>query len=121
MKIVLVVLGVYMSVVGLLLCVAPTLGKRLTEVWMKDKISRGWALVTLGVGALLICAASASRAPIYIYVLGWTSVAKGVYLVIAPRPQLLRVVTWWHGLSQGFLRLWGVVALGMGAAILLTL
>lgn len=121
MSIFLAALGCYMAVVGAALCFKPPLGKRLADLWLKDKVHRGWALVTLGIGALLIWAAPVSRAVLFIQVLGWLTVLKGIYLLIAPRGQLVGVVKWWNRLSEGRYRLWGLVTLTLGAAILITL
>ena len=121
MRLFLGVFGTYMVVIGALLCATPRVGKRLTDVWMKDKVSRGWALVTAGVGLLFLWAASASRAPLFIQVLGALSILKGIYLLVAPRAPLLAVVKWWNHLSPGTYRVWGLVTLAMGAAVLWTL
>ena len=120
MEVVLWIIGGYMVVMGALLCAKPLVGKRLADVWMKDKIHRGWALVTVGVGVLLLWAAPAGRATLFIQVLGCLSVLKGIYLLIAPRAQLMGVVTWWNRLPQMAHRVWGVVALAMGAVIITT-
>jgi uncharacterized protein YjeT (DUF2065 family) len=75
-------------------------------------------LVTVAVGALLLWAAPASRAIPLIQLLGWLALLKGVYLLVAPRKQLMGIVQWWNRLSHGSLRLWGLVSLGVGIAML---
>ena len=118
MRLFLGVLGWYLLIVGGLLCAKPVLGKRLADVWMKDKIHRGWALVTVTVGLLFLWAAPSSRAILFIQILGWLTILKGAYLLVGPRKQLMRIVEWWHGLPQGGLRVWGLVSLAVGLAIL---
>ncbi|MBI2105107.1 MAG: hypothetical protein HYT90_06005 [Candidatus Omnitrophica bacterium] len=118
MGIVLAVFGWYLVVVGALLCAKPPMGKRLADWWLKDKLSRRWALLPLAVGLLVLWAAPASRVPTFIRTLGWLGVLKGIVLLIAPREPLMQFVSWWHRLPSGGLRLWGVVAAAFGAAIL---
>ena len=110
-----------MVVVGTLLAVTPPLGKRLTDVWMKDKLNRGWALVTAGVGGLIIWAAPASRAAAFIQALGGLTLLKAIYLLVAPKAQLIGLVTWWNQLPPRTYRLWGLLSLALGATILVTL
>ena len=121
MRLVLYVFGYYVAVIGVLLCVKPALGKRLADWWMKDKLNRAWAVVTGGLGVLLILAAPASRATGFIHVLGVLSILKGIYLLVAARSQLIGIVNWWNRLSQKAYRLWGLVTLVIGVAILATL
>ena len=118
MTLVLRVFGWYLVVVGALLCARPPLGKRLADWWLKDKLSRPWALLPLGLGLLLLWAAPASRAPRFIQVLGGLGVLKGAYLLIAPAGQLAGVVRWWHQLPPAGHRWWGLASLLLGAAIL---
>jgi uncharacterized protein YjeT (DUF2065 family) len=121
MRLVLLVLGWYLVIVGVALALVPTVGKRLTDLWLKDKVHRRWAMVTLALGVVILWAAPASRAVTFIYVFGGLSVLKGIYLLIAPRAQLLEIVRWWNTLPQPILRVWGAVAVGIGAAMLMTL
>ena len=120
MTLVLGVFGWYLLVVGALLCARPSLGKRLANWWLKDKLSRPWALVPFGLGLLLLWAAPASRAPRLIQVMGGLGVLKGAYLLLAPAGQLAGVVRWWHQLSPSGHRWWGLMSLLLGAAILVT-
>jgi len=118
MGIALAVFGWYLVVVGAALCAKPAAGKRLADWWLKDKLSRPWALFPLAVGLLLLWAAPASRTPVFIRALGWVGVLKGIVLLVAPREPLVRCVSWWNDLPQAGLRLWGAVAMAFGAAVL---
>ncbi len=111
----------YMAGVGALMVLSPARAKRMTDLWMKDKVHRVLALVPAGIGVLLVWAAPASRAPIFIQVLGGISVFKAAYLLIAPKRQLKEIVDWWNGLSQGRYRLWGLLTLVLGICIITTL
>ena len=121
MRVVLWIVGNYMAVMGFIMAVKPALGKRLTDWMLKDKVSRRWALLTLAVGAVIFWAAPASHAPVFIQILGGISVGKGVYLLVAPRDQLMGVMEWWYRLPPSSVRLWGLVAVIIGVGVLGTL
>lgn len=121
MQIALAVFGWYLIGVGALLCAKPPLGKRMADWWLKDKVSRRWALLPLAVGALLLWAAPGSRAPVFVRTLGGLGVLKGAILLVAPREPLVRFVSWWNYLPPAGLRLWGVLAVALGAALLVSL
>ena len=117
MGLALAICGWYLVVVGAVLCAKPAARKRLTDWWLKDKLSRPWALLPFAVGLLLLWAAPASRLPGFIRALGGLGVLKGLVLLVAPREPLARFVSWWNRLPPTGLRLWGAVAVGIGAAI----
>ena len=121
MKLVLMFLGWYLILLGALLFGRPPLGKQLADWAMKDKTSRAWALVTAGFGVLFVWAATASRISPFIYVLGGLTMLKGIYLLLAPRAQLVGLVDWWNRLPQLAYRVWGAVALALGGLIVATL
>lgn len=118
MGLALAVFGWYLVVVGALLAAKPPVGKRLADWWLKDKLSRPWALLPLAAGILLLWAAPASRVPTFIQTLGGLGVLKGVVLLVVPRAPLLRFVAWWNDLPPAGLRLWGAVAVVVGAVVL---
>jgi hypothetical protein len=121
MRLLLAFFGGYMFVVGGMLLLTPAMGRRLTDLWMKDKIHRPLAVLPLAIGGVLLWAAPASQAPLYIQVLGGLSLLKGVYLFVAPKAQLAGIVRWWQRMAPAGLRLWGLVTLFMGGAVLWTL
>lgn len=112
------VFGWYLIVVGVLLCARPPLGKRLADWWLKDKLSRPWALLPFGVGLLLLWAAPASRTPWFLQAVGGLGVLKSAYLLIAPRGQWTGLISWWHRLSSAGYRWWGLLTFLLGAIIL---
>jgi len=120
MHLVLAVLGWCFVVIGGLLVISPPLGKRVSTLGAKNRVSRAWAPVTLGLTLLILWAAPASRYPLFILFLGALSALKVVYLLLMPRSQLEDVLTWWREMPDLTCRLWGLVTLAMGAAVLAT-
>ena len=116
-----VALSLYLGVMGLLLVLVPTQGKKLADILLKDKSHRGWALFTILVGLGLLIAARQTRWSAFIAVLGVTTAIKGLYLLIAPREQLLGVVRWWDQLQPPLYRLWGAVSIVFSILIALAI
>jgi len=121
MRLALLFFGVYFAAFGVLMMVSPALSKRMVKGWMKDRVSRLWAPVTLAVAMLLFWASPASRRPLFILFLGALSALKAVYLLVTPKSQIEDVMAWWYGLSNAKHRLWGLASLAIGAAVLLTI
>lgn len=121
MRMLLIVFGVYMAAAGALLIARPSIVSRSADWWVKRLEVRAWALLVLALGALILWAAPASRAPIFIRVLGGLSIAKGLYLLLAPRAQLGRFVARWTGLPADVYRLWGLAAAVIGGLLIATL
>ncbi len=70
-------------------------------------------------GILFILAASASLNPSFIRFLGFMGVAKGVFIFFAPNNLYDQVNNWYlNSISDQTRRLWGVIALVLGTAVL---
>ncbi len=120
MRLWLLIVGGYFVFAGAALVLAPHGFKRFYARHVQNKPFRKWAVISLAFGLLLLWALPASQAPMLIWILAGMSLAKAVYLFLASRAHLNRVVEWWLKLPLIRLRLWGLVALVMGAAVLAT-
>jgi uncharacterized protein YjeT (DUF2065 family) len=70
-------------------------------------------------GILFMLAASASSNPWFIRFLGLMGVAKGVFIFFNPNNLYDRVNNWYlNSISDQTRRLWGVIALVLGTAVL---
>ncbi len=114
-------LSLYSGLMGVLLVLVPKQGKLMADLLLKDKSHRGWALFTIVMGLGLLLAAPETRWSGLIAVLGVMTGIKGLYLLIAPREQLLGVVRWWDQLELKFYRLWGAVAMGFSVLLALAI
>lgn len=121
MQLVLALFGGYFLFVGVVLVSFPLKGKRMVNWWLKDKLYRPWAILPAAIGLFILWAVPASKAPIFIQILGWAIVIKAGIVLVMPKPQLLRFVNWWNQLPEIAYRIWGGVAGVFGLAVLLTL
>jgi uncharacterized protein YjeT (DUF2065 family) len=70
-------------------------------------------------GILFLFAASASHNPWFIRFIGLMGVAKGVFVLVAPDNLYDQINNWYlKSLSDQALRLWGIIALILGTAVL---
>lgn len=122
METALLVFGVYMTGAGILMVFNPEAARKLSAGWIKGgRVNRLLAVVPLAFGYLLLWAAPASELPIYVKMLGWITVLKGMHFLIAPAKQITGMMDWWLKLPQGAYIIWGYVAVAMGLPILLAL
>lgn len=121
MRIVLLVFGWYAVIAGLLLCVQPSVMMRWMKTLIQSGVNRALGLPALVIGGLILWAVPASQAPLFIQALGWLSIAKGAYYILAPRQQRIGFFTWWVELSRGVYILWGIFSVALGMIVLRTL
>jgi len=77
------------------------------------------SIVPLIAGILFLFAASASSVPWFIRLIGLMGILKGVFVLVAPSNLYDQVNNWYlKSLSDQAHRLWGIIALILGTAIL---
>ena len=77
------------------------------------------SIVPLIAGILFLFAASASSVPWFIRLIGLMGILKGVFVLVAPSNLYGQVNNWYlNSLSDEADRLWGIIALILGTAIL---
>ena len=122
MRIALFAFAVYMVGAGILLLFEPKVMRKLVKSWMRGKKpNRLMALSPLIIGWLLLWAAPASEVTVYVKVLGWLALLKGVYFLLLPAKSITGVITWWLDLPAGAYVMWGFIAVAAGLPILVTL
>jgi hypothetical protein len=82
---------------------------------------RTFGPVALAAGVLFFLASSHSKQPTFIIVLGLLSLVKGLALLFGPRDKMQKIVDWSFDASDQFCKAWGVFALGLGIAVLVTI
>lgn len=95
-----------------------------TRGWLAKQAApariKGWAVIPLGLGAFLLFGAfSLDRLFWWAFLTGAAALAKGVYLLRAsPARAAVLAEDWVLQPEERTLRLWGVVALVLGTALL---
>lgn len=81
---------------------------------------RPLAVVALILGVSLVFGSFASARHFWVpFLVGLLAIAKGVYLLRAPRARVEALLHWWASRAdKRTLRLWGIVALILGSALL---
>ena len=76
---------------------------------------------TLMLFATALTKEQSSSQPTFIIVLGLLAVMKGLLFLFGPQEKVKRMIEWWlEGSDQKF-KVWAVVAIGLGIAILVTI
>jgi uncharacterized protein YjeT (DUF2065 family) len=82
---------------------------------------RKWSPLPLAGGILFLLAASSSSRVTFIVILGLLSLLKGLVFLFGPREKVKGMIDWWFKASDKTYRVWGVVVMGLGIAILFTI
>ena len=93
------------------------------EYFSRIKIEdpRKWSPLPLAGGILFLLSASSSSQVTFIVILGLLSLLKGLVFLFGPREKVKGMIDWWFKASDKTYRVWGVVVMGLGIAILFTI
>jgi uncharacterized protein YjeT (DUF2065 family) len=112
-------LALFWIAVGSLFILYTEESRRFLGSFMGKVQLRFLAFIPIVVGVLLIVSAKASGAFWFIVILGLLAIGKGVYFLLAPSAQTKSFLTWWLDSAQErTYRLWGLIIVVLGMAIL---
>ncbi|MEE9401585.1 MAG: hypothetical protein V3V47_00135 [Desulfobacteria bacterium] len=118
----------YLFVVGLIWVIGGTLMLFAIRVVREEYFSRikiedprKWSPLPLAGGILFLLSASSSSQVTFIVILGLLSLLKGLVFLFGPREKVKGMIDWWFKASDKTYRVWGVVVMGLGIAILFTI
>jgi hypothetical protein len=110
------VLGVVIAGLGILGIVRPGDLVRFVSVAWRSPSGLYLAIaVRLILGIVLIAAASSSRFPDALRILGALSIITAVLVPILGSERVRAFVEWWAGRPSGFIRAWATLAVAFGA------
>ena len=116
----------YLFVIGIVWIMSGTLlvfATKAMEDWWRKMMAvdpRRWSPLVLAAGVLFLVSSSASSQPGFIVVLGLLALAKGLLLLFGPRDKIRKFTDWWIA-SGKIHKPWGVAAIALGIAVLVTL
>jgi len=117
MKIVIIILGLYMVMMGMLLYMNSSVLKHFMDFCLKEKVKLWCGIFTSLLGVLLIWASPGSNMPLFIQAIGWLTLLKGLHFLLAPKRWLDKIMTWWFKLPRWSLVIWGLVSIVLGVVL----
>ena len=114
-------IGVLWIMFGTSMLVATQLIREQFYHRLKAKDPRGWSFLAIAVGVLLLLAASSSSQATFIVILGFISLAKGVFFLFAPRSKVRKITDWWFEATDKTHKVCGVATIILGIAVLATI
>ena len=88
---------------------------------LRPRDPRMFSPLAIIVGVLMLLSASSSSQPTFIVILGLIALTKGLVFLFAPREKVKRVIDWWFEGTDRTQKVWGVLSLALGIAVLGTL
>lgn len=85
---------------------------------MDDASYRLWGITAILIGVLIIISSFWSSVTWFLFLLGLLGVGKGVFLLLAEETVIANLADAWRGISDRGLRLWGLITVITGIAIL---
>jgi len=118
MLILIKLLGVIIMAFGIIYLVNPDVMRKYITFWAKGRrIYIGGALSVL-ISIILLLAASRCKLVWFVILVGLTSLAKGIILLMSGPKKWVSTINWWAGRSSGALRFLGLLVLAIGVALL---
>ncbi len=117
MALVAALFGLLIGVVGALGVASPRRLIAFVSRWQSQRGLYVLAAIRIGFGVALLLAASASRAPDLLRILGVIALVAGVVTPFFGLHRFEALLRWWSRQPSLFLRLWCVIAVGLGAGI----
>ncbi len=119
MSIVVAIIGLLIFLIGLAVLISPT-----TLRWLRHRhfLKKEWlyaaTALRIVIGVLFIIAVPDTRAPTFILVLGIIFIIAGVAIPLSGTERIEQMAEWWLKRSDAILRLWAIVSVILGSAIL---
>ncbi|HBK80712.1 MAG TPA: hypothetical protein DDZ83_13755 [Nitrospinae bacterium] len=76
------------------------------------------SILRLGMGAVMLIAAAGSRAPLYLRILGWVTIAAGLGLPLLGQRRYEALLAWWIERPESYQRSQAAVAVLFGASLI---
>lgn len=118
MTLVVVLVGALIALIGLAVVIAPVTLKKV--LWRLIESDRFYliAIARIVIGVLFLLAARETGSHLFISIVGVFLILAGLLIPVLGRTRTRAVAEWWLKKSDGILRLWGLMALLLGAALI---
>ncbi len=121
MRLILILLGVFWIIAGVLLVVLTEAFVDALRKIFKLKNVKAFGIISLLFGIIFIKGASLVSIGWVAVLLGLLSFAKGIFFLFGPEKKIKSVIDWWLNASKKIYKSWGVVVFLLGVLLLLML
>ncbi len=118
MSLIVPIVGVLILGKSLFVVVSPGLMRRLFSGMVNKTLLGCAAVFRIVVGVLFLIVSGDTRFPVFIFVMGVLLIVAGASIPFTGMERIERIVRWWMGRSDGFLRSWALVAAFLGVALI---
>ncbi|MFA5410400.1 MAG: hypothetical protein WC321_00870 [Candidatus Omnitrophota bacterium] len=109
--------GVYLMAAGIIILLWPKAYNRILNFFRQGRRIYIAGILRILFGVLLLSSAAESRLKIFLMVLGVLAIIGGSLIFILKPAKLQAAINWFDKKSPVFIRLWGGVALALGAIL----
>lgn len=118
MPVLVALIGVVLAGMGAVCLVAPDRFRRLLSVWKRRLWINVGILLRLLIGIVLIAGARQTGLPTFIMVLGIVTLVAALITPLLGYDRLFAFADWWAARPNGLVRVWAVLAMALGVAVL---
>jgi len=115
MVILIKIIGIYLMAIGCVIILRPKAHKKIFDFFRHGKRIYLAGALRILFGALLLSVAPQSRLEAFLTILGVLSLVGGILIFLLKQAKLYAMMDWFEKRPAGFTRLWGIVAVVIGA------
>ena len=117
MSVLVAIVGLFILGIGVAVLLSPAQLKRVLRIFLQKRWWRLAAAIRILIGIVLLIAASETRAPAFVFVVGVLFIAAGASLPLIGSARLERLSNWWLERPDVLFRLWALATVAFGAAL----
>ena len=110
-------IGMYIAVIGAVIALKPDIAKQVVAFIVQGKRLYLAGILRVCIGGILLLASPQCRLPGVVGVIGAIAVMGGIFFIIGLE-KVKAIINWWNRLSHLVKRVWGLVALVVGALLI---
>ncbi len=114
---IIMLLGVLICALGGAGMVSPGLVRIVAKMKSRAGLNAA-SILRLGMGTVMLIAAGGSKAPLYLRILGWVTIAVGLALPLLGQRRYEALLYWWIERPEGYQRSEAAVAVLFGGSLI---
>lgn len=111
-------IGIYLIAIGVVVLFTPKAYNKILKFFRKEKRVYIAGILRIFLGILFLSAAQQSRLKIFLVVIGILTVIGGILIFVPKQKKLQEMIDWFDKIPSIFIRLWGIVAIILGALLI---